>query len=292
MNEDNFNRELNALLRLLDDPDKKIISHVESKIMAYGREAVPVLQDCWENMVDPVVNEKIEKLIFDINFKDNIKALDDWKNRDQHDLLKGYLIISQYEYPEFITESLIKEIEKKKNLIWLELNDQLTAFEKTKVINHFFYEVFKFKTSKNPVSPMDYYLNHLLETRMGNHLSLGILYLIFSSMLDLPVFGVNLPDHFVLGFARKPINHELDFKLDNEVLFYINPSKKGVVFTQNEIKLYLEQTNISPDDLYFYPNNNLLILQRLLNELVHQYQKSGKKKKAEDMAMMLKTLER
>ena len=292
MNEDNFNRELNALLRLLDDPDKKIISHVESKIMAYGREAVPVLQDCWENMVDPVVNEKIEKLIFNINFKDNIKALDDWKNRDQHDLLKGYLIISQYEYPELITGSLIKEIEKKKNLIWLELNDQLTAFEKTKVINHFFYEVFKFKPSKNPVSPMDYYLNHLLETRMGNHLSLGILYLIFASMLDLPVFGVNLPDHFVLGFARKPINHELDFKLDNEVLFYINPSKKGVVFTQNEIKLYLEQTNITSDDLYFYPNNNLLILQRLLNELAHQYQKSGKNKKAEDMLMMLKTMER
>ena len=292
MNEDNFNRELNALLRLLDDPDKKIISHVESKIMAYGREAVPVLQDCWENMVDPVVNEKIEKLIFNINFKDNIKALDDWKNRDQHDLLKGYLIISQYGYPELITGSLIKEIEKKKNLIWLELNDQLTAFEKTKVINHFFYEVFKFKPSKNPVSPMDYYLNHLLETRMGNHLSLGILYLIFASMLDLPVFGVNLPDHFVLGFARKPINHELDFKLDNEVLFYINPSKKGVVFTQNEIKLYLEQTNITSDDLYFYPNNNLLILQRLLNELAHQYQKSGKNKKAEDMLMMLKTMER
>ena len=111
-------------------------------------------------------------------------------------------------------------------------------------------------------------------------------------MLDLPVFGVNLPDHFVLGFARKPINHELDFKLDNEVLFYINPSKKGVVFTQNEIKLYLEQTNITSDDLYFYPNNNLLILQRLLNELAHQYQKSGKNKKAEDMLMMLKTMER
>ena len=41
-------RELNALMLLLDDPDNDVYDTVASKILDYGRSAIPTLEQFWE----------------------------------------------------------------------------------------------------------------------------------------------------------------------------------------------------------------------------------------------------
>ncbi|MEJ7667011.1 MAG: transglutaminase family protein [Hymenobacter sp.] len=43
-------------------------------------------------------------------------------------------------------------------------------------------------------------LQRVMETKRGNPLSLCVIYLLVAQRLDLPVFGVNLPNLFVLTF--------------------------------------------------------------------------------------------
>ena len=40
--------EINALIKLIDDPDELIHAHVRSKILDYGLDAIPYLERVWD----------------------------------------------------------------------------------------------------------------------------------------------------------------------------------------------------------------------------------------------------
>ena len=55
---------------------------------------------------------------------------------------------------------------------------------------------------KNYHSPQNSYLNTVLETKKGNPLSLSILYQVLAESLEIPIKGVNLPNHFILAYQH------------------------------------------------------------------------------------------
>ena len=46
------NREITALLHLIDDPDEDVYSTVSDKIISFGKEIIPNLENLWENKMD------------------------------------------------------------------------------------------------------------------------------------------------------------------------------------------------------------------------------------------------
>ena len=54
--------------------------------------------------------------------------------------------------------------------------------------------------SKDYHSPLNSCINTVVSSRKGNPLSLCVLYSIIARSLDMPVYGVNLPNHFVLTY--------------------------------------------------------------------------------------------
>jgi regulator of sirC expression with transglutaminase-like and TPR domain len=126
----------------------------------------------------------------------------------------------------------------------------------------------------------------------GNHLSLSVLYLIITQKLGLPVFGVNLPRHFILAYmddtraTRQAKNYT-----QKEVLFYINPFDKGAIFRKSEIELFIQQQNIKPQENFFLPCNNLTVIRRLLAEIRLIHQKKGQKNQEETINHLLLALD-
>ena len=185
---------------------------------------------------------------------------------------------------------LTKQIEQMKMDIWLELNENLTALENVKVMNHIFFSIHHFEGNKfNPGDPQHSYLNILLETHKGNPLSIGILYLILAQKLKLPLAGVNLPRHFILAYLTESA---IPFSTAEDVLFYINPFNEGAVFTRREIELFIRQLKIKPKISFFTPSTNLEIMQRLLQNLKFAYQRSGEPDKINSLDSFLQILER
>lgn len=282
-------KEFSALLSLLDDPDKEVHSHVVNKLMSLGTEIIPNLESAWENSFNPVLQTKIEQLIHKIQFGNIVNELKNWSDNDSKNLLKGALIVARYQYPDLDEKKLTAALEQIKKDIWIELGNNLTPLEQINVFNHVFYSIYKYSGNTAHINdPQNCYINIVLENKKGNPVSLGIIYLILAQQLELPVYGVNLPQHFILTYCKTPIDENISpQEIKAGTLFYINPFNKGLVFTRNEINLFLKKLNLEPNDTYYMPCSNQHIIAEMLHILIRSYQELGSLDKVSELRDLL-----
>jgi regulator of sirC expression with transglutaminase-like and TPR domain len=123
-----------------------------------------------------------------------------------------------------------------------------------------------------------------LESRKGNPLSLCVIYSVIAQSLDLPIYGVNLPNHFVLAYMdSKHSAFSLQQGDDYGVLFYINAFAKGSIFDANEIKEFIKGIHLQPDRSHFEPCSNSAILKRMLSNLIYAFQQVGSAQKVSEL---------
>ncbi len=282
------NRELNALIKLLDDPDSNIYRDVEHRILSFGIEAREHLKNASYEVVDNIRRKRLDILISKLNLGYVKQQLSIWKNSNDQDLLTGMLLIAEYRYPELNTEQVRKKIDLIRKDAWLELNLNLTALEQIKILNHVIFDIHGFKENKeNFHAPENTYINDLLQFKKGNPISLGSLYSVIAQKLDIPVYGVNLPEHFVLAYVDSPYATQAGI---DDILFYINPFNKGVIFTRHEITQFLKKIKIQPQDSFFTPCSNAVTLQRMINNLMFSYQQTKQEDKIAELDELLDVL--
>lgn len=283
-------KELNALISLLDDPDEGIYNHIRERLLSLGLEVIPALEDAWEQSFDTLIQNRIEQIIQNIQFEKVLHSMRRWAQHSSSDLLSGVLIIAKYQYPDLDEEKIRKHIDQIKQDVWLELNESLTALEKVRVLNHIIFDVHNFSgNTTNYHAPQNSYINNVLESKKGNPLSLSIVYAIVAQDLGIPIYGVNLPEHFVLAYIDESGILKED-KTGDDVLFYINPFSKGSVFSKKEVDAFLKQLKLEPQDAYYRPCSNLDILKRLVNNLINSYEKLGYPHKIDELRQLLATL--
>lgn len=274
--------KIKALISLVDDPDEAIYAEVFDKIIQEGDKAIPFLETAWENSLQPNVQQRLENITHTIQFEVIKKDLSDWINGEM-DLLEGAIIIARYHYPHLKEDEVHYELNRIRKEIWLELNDNLTALEQIKVFNHIFYEEVGFNGNiDNYHDPLNSFINYVLNSKKGNPLSLGIVYIILAQSLELPIHGVNLPEHFILAYTAKSIDPKTLLINEKNVLFYINAFSNGAVFSYKEVESFIKKLKLEPLPSFFNPCTNKEIILRMLNNLVVSYDKSGdNEKKAE-----------
>ncbi|MBC8147677.1 MAG: hypothetical protein H8E98_06800 [Bacteroidetes bacterium] len=291
MPDEKENIELTSLVSLIDEPDDLIYKQIKEKLITYGIDAVPFLEEAWEKTFDSFIQKRIESLVHNLQFDNVLLKLRNWNLLGGQDLLSGFIILTKYQYPDLDEEKIIKQIGKITQDVWLELNDNLTALEKVKIINHVFYTIHGFKGNKqNFHAPQNSYINNLLETKKGNPLSLSILYSIIAQSLKVPIYGVNLPEHFILSYTQELISDFTKIK-DSNVLFYINAFNKGTIFSINELQLFLKQLKLKPNEMYFNPCDNVQIIRRLIYNLTTAYEKLGYPDKMSELDKLLGVLD-
>jgi regulator of sirC expression with transglutaminase-like and TPR domain len=270
--------ELNALCQLLDDPDGEVFVNVSDRLMSYGPQAIPVLEAHWERSMDLVIQNRIEDIIHQIQFDGCRSALKVWIDSGATDLLEGTLIIARYQYPDLDPTPIREQLARIRTDIWIELNDHLTAMEKVRVMNHILFDVHGFSgNTQHYTAPQNSFFNMVLESKKGNPLSLGILYVILAEQLDIPIAGVNLPEHFSLGYRDL---HQPD---PMEMLFYINPFNRGAVFGKPEVLRFLKNMNVEPSARLLRPASPLEMVFRMTNNLVMSYTKMGYTAKVDEI---------
>ena len=285
-------QELKALISLLDEPDNSALGFVSNQLLAYGEEAIPPLEHAWENTFDIALQERIENIIHRIQQVSLFHELSNWSNFGHSDLLRGCFLVARFQYPSLKLETLTNAINKIKKDVWLELNNDLTSLEKIKVLNHFLFGVYKFEGSKREEgNPQSNLINILLESHKGYPVSLGALYIILAQSLELPVYGVDLPQHFIVAYART-LTHEKKPLLEaSDVLFYINPYSNGAVFTLKQIEYFLREMKITQQPSHYLPCNNRLIIRRMMNEVLQLYIIDGAIEKINEFKQLMKALD-
>lgn len=286
-------KEVIALITLLDDPDDGIYSEVKNRFIILGPPAIPHLETAWENSFDALMQKRIEGIIHTIQFKALQNALKYWAEHEQDDLFKGCAIIARYQYPDLDENKLKKQLHQIKQDVWLELHDDLTAIEKVKIINHIMFEVHQFGGNiTNYHAPQNSFINVVLETKKGNPVMLSVIYALVCKELGIPIYGVNLPQHFVLAYVNDFTNlfdpsHKT---LSDNILFYVNPFSKGLIFNQGDVDAFIKQLNVEPETKYYLPCSNLDIIKRIINNLIYSFDKMGYAEKVQELKDLEKHL--
>lgn len=287
-----MDNEFQAKIKLLDDPDEAIYHVVRKSIINEGKNALPLLEEAWGSMLNPFVQERIEEIIKTIQFSDVQQELLQWKNNNERDLAYGAYIIAKYLYYDLPWEEINAKIESIRKEVWLELNQDLTALEKIRLLNHFIFEIHGFNPNTTNINnPQYYFINNVLETKKGNTLTLAILYISVAQRLQLPIFGVDLPKNFIACYIDQLSAFEaFGENIDTPVLFYINPFNKGWVFVRKDIDIFLNQAKIESHPSYYLPCSNIKIIERLISNLLVTYEQLGYSEKANELSTLLKIL--
>src|SRR5690606_32357549 len=130
----------------------------------------------------------------------------------------------------------------------------------------------------------------VIDVKKGNPISLALLYVEIASRLRIPIYGVNLPEHFVLAYTRLPIQY-LDNVSKEDVLFYINTFNKGSLFEEKEIQTFLKQIQEPIKEQYFVPCDAVTMITRIINNLKFTYSKTGYCEKVDELEELLSCLE-
>lgn len=282
-------KEIQALIRLIEDPDENIYHHVRDELLKYGPDAIPFLETSWEHEEYGLIfQSRVENLIHEIQFEEIKTQLSNWVESPDKDLLRGAIIIARYQYSGLDEDQIHDLIQQLRRDVWLELNDSMTAFEKIKVFNRVFFGLYHFHgDAKHFHSPMNSFINTVIESRKGNPLSLCLVYSIIAQSLDMPVFGVNLPNHFILAYMdENGASQFLEKKNEYGVLFYINPFSKGTIFDEKDIREFLDSLNLPHSRNFFEPCSNSDILRRMITNLISSFQQVGNAEKIDELTLL------
>src|ERR1700752_2540862 len=256
--------------------------------MSLGPPVIPHLESAWENAYDIILQKRIEQLIHDIQFEILQKQCSIWKNTESEDLLKGLLLVARYQYPDLDEAKIRKQLKQITQDVWLELNEDLTAVEKINALNHIIFEVHNFSGSSinNYYSPQNSFFNCLLETKKGNPVMLSCLYILVAQELKIPIYGVNLPEHFICAYLdedKNLINLSGEDGMKEHTLFYINPYRKGVVFQHSDIDVFIKQLKLTSMPSFYQACSNKDIIIRVIRNLIFAYEKLGHTDKIEEL---------
>ncbi len=272
--------ELKALVSLLEDEDDEVVSHVETKLMEIGTGVIPFLEQEWESNFNPLIQRRIEDMIHGLQFELVQERLLAWKETPENDLLEGLWLVATYQYPDLDYSDLKVEIEQLYHEIWREFKTDYAPLDQVRIINNMLFNKLKFRANtKNFHSPANSMINAVLESKKGNPITLCTIYLIIAQKLGMPIFGVNLPNLFILTYQG------------DGMTFYINAFNRGLIFSKEDIDHYLEHLNIPPQELFYEPCSNEDIILRCLRNLVVSFEKLGDYHKSDEIKLILKKLD-
>lgn len=284
-------REISALFQLIDDPDEDVFSTVSNRIVSFGKGIIPNLENLWENTPQEGVQERIELLIHRLHYRDLTEEFNHWKSQPEQDLLTGCLLVAKYNFPELSTAAMYSEIEKMRRNIWLELNSYLTALEQTNVITTILYNYYNLKGSEiNYSEPNDFLLNKLLESKKGNAMANGILYMLLSELLDVPIRAINIPRQFILAYFDVDYNWQLPSNPAHKIQFYVDPLT-GHVFTHKDVETYFKRISVPPTASYFRPLTKKRIIQYLLEEFAKCFDNNKNQYKKQELLILADSLD-
>lgn len=282
-------KELAAMIHLLDDSDVEVYNHVFEKLTNLGLEIIPELENAWSDTYDNTMQERLEELIHKIQFQSLYKDFEIYAQKGKFDLLTGAVLIARFAYPDLKMELIQEELMKIKREVWLEFNYNLTPLEQISILNQVFFNNLGFDVSNpNEINEGDFFINKTLESKNGHPVLIGLIYCLVARKVDLPIYGLNLPNHFALVFCK----NEIDFSqgvedLRKDVIFYMNPHSKGTIFTKNEIEDYLSKIESEPKPAYFSPCSDKRVIKLVLKSLMTYYLEKNDEIRTKELSLLI-----
>ena len=276
---------------MIDDPDDEVYDTVVTKLLNYGKDIIPNLEQLWEVTADETVQERIEMLIHRVHFHDLQQDFSEWSKAKHPELLRGAILVARFQFPDLNVPVILSQFDQMRRNIWLELNSYLTPLEQVNVFNSILYNFYKLQGHElTERDPKYFFINQVLESKQGNAYTIGVLFLALCEMLDIPIFAVDIPRQFI--FAYIDTLHSFlsqDPEGIQQIQFYIDPIS-GMIYTQNDVDTYLKKINADERENLFTPLLTKRIIYKMMEELSLCYRYKREEQKADEIQQLMKLL--
>lgn len=285
-------KEVRALLRLIDDPDGEVFETVAGRLLNYGKAIIPNLEQLWEVTEDEAVQTRIESLIHRVQFEDLQHAFHEWALEKSPGLLRGAMLVARYQYPDLNTASILGQVDAMRRNIWLELNNYLTPLEQVNIFNSIIYSYYHLQGHElSEREPRHFFINQALESKQGNGYTIGIIYLALCELLDIPIFAVDIPRQLVFAYidAWHPFLHPERAQNAGQITFFVDPLN-GAVYTRRDVDAYLHKIGARDKAQYFAPLDVRRVIYKMMEELALCYRYRREEEKADEVQLLMRML--
>jgi regulator of sirC expression with transglutaminase-like and TPR domain len=269
-----------ALISLLADEDAKVYRTVRQTILSYGpASSVWMREHTLSN--DPVLRRRAGEIINHFARQDaDTQFLAFCLNQgEDFDLERGVLLLCRTQYPQINLEAYSALLDNHAGELRqrLDLNGLPECI--IRVINDYLFRELKFTgDEQNFYDPENSYFNCVLDRRIGNPITLSLLYLLLARRLRLPMAGIGLPGHFLCRYQS------------SRTEMYIDPFKGGRVLVKADCVKMVMQLQHRFDDSFLAPFSARRILQRICAGLHQIYSQQKSMQQAERLQRYLVAL--
>ncbi|MCK5857327.1 MAG: transglutaminase family protein [Bacteroidales bacterium] len=283
--------KIESLISLVDDQDKGVFDLVQGQIVGLGKDVLPLLNQAYDQSENELMSDRLKALIKQLTLLKAREEIYDWKNNNSRNLYEGLSIIARFQYPKLNIEKITKTINVIRQELWLEINENMTALEKVRILNHLFFDIHMFRgDTKDFYAAENFFLNDVVIRKKGSPLTLSSVYSIIAQSVNIPVYGVNMPNHFIVAYTDRLYTQPLSDIEINNVLFFINPYNRGEIYSLKEMRHFLSSMKVNPHNRYLLPSSNIIIIKRNLINLISTYKNLGEKEKVKDYTILLNEL--
>jgi regulator of sirC expression with transglutaminase-like and TPR domain len=195
-------KQRRALISLLADDDQGVYKTVREKIVSQGPDCVAWLRPHTLSN-DPVLRRRAKEIVshFARQTADTQLLAFCLNQGEDFDLEQSVLLLSRTQYPEINPEAYSALLDD----FAADLRDRLDLNGEPshilRVTNEYLFREQRFTGDEhNFYDPDNSYFCKVIDRRIGNSISLSLIYLLLARRLRLPMTGIGLPGHFLCRY--------------------------------------------------------------------------------------------
>ena len=250
---------IDALLHLLSDQDPRIARQIHRHLVDAGPEALPLLREALKDCDEPSLATRIRTVIGDIAQADIEQHWDALirTSAPDLDLEAGAFLIARTGDPEMETTPYQQRLDDM--AAELQPLSSGTPRQVVRHMNEYLFQTLRFRgNTEQYYDPNNSFLHRVLEDRVGIPISLSVVYLLLGQRLCVPVAGIGLPGHFLVGLQTEPV--------------FIDCFHQGTLLTEKDCARLLQNHGVEFDRRYLEPCSHAEILARMLRNLIAVYE--------------------
>lgn len=275
------NQRIRALVSLLGDEDREIHKIAWQHLLQFGEDATAILDEVVHTDEEGRTRIRARALIEQINRRQiqiAFHLLGMWPD-ELVDLEKGAYLLAKFDHPKLEMDEVTMELDRLAGRVNEYLRGKRSSGKVIYSMNRVLFEEAGFRgNTENYYSAENSYINRVLTRRTGIPITLSLVYLLIAKRLELPIYGVNMPMHFLCMYEAAPEP------------FYIDVFNRGQIMTRGECIASLRRAGVGFKESYLERATNREILSRMLRNLILVYYHNEKDKEAAFLKRLLKIL--
>ncbi len=272
---------IRALIELLSDDDSEVQKIARQQLLMIGEDAAEILDEVVHTDCEGRTRIRARALLRQINRQELVHAfhlLAMWRDEDI-DLERGAYLLARIAFPRLQQEEISRELDRLAFRVAELVDGTEPGMEIVEALNHVLFEEEGFRgNTENYYSIENSFLNIVLQRHTGIPITLSLVYMLVAERLKLPIYGVNMPMHFLCMYDEAPEP------------FYIDAFNRGVTMTRLECIEFLKRTGVGFRESYLQRASNREILIRMLRNLILVFYHNEQDGEAGFLKQLLKIL--